>query len=436
MSQSKEVYVYHLLLSMATVFICALLFSQLSFINLDRNMYVGIFILSIFYSIIGCLLSDYISYIFRPKLINDIIYEINISNKNYYDVDDVTILINLPCGLDYIISNPVPNAESRCGNLSWKFPSFKKKTSNDIIILKVHNRTKSDAPLSDSNITIKPCKVSETGKVIDELVKKISPPRDDYKNLRGLEKILLAISRNTFALAWRFISLVLIIFILFIWIPPIQILIEPQMISESVSSGDGLIKTITITNLGCKITDLTLNNADADRLSYISDESISKLDSKITNIEKDLDILKKYIDNDLINYNIESLDKSKKIMINLKKNKSAFDSDIRTIRDYLNRVNDSVSNFKKSRKEEKEINCIKDNISEINRIINYNNMYITFSKNNLKNINNGEDRFVQAQIDCSNVNLPGEFNSEISIKAESENRRDVVKKIPINIVVK
>jgi hypothetical protein len=274
----------------------------------------------------------------------------------------------------------------------------------------------------------------------------ISPPKDRYIWRGALEKIGIILSRNVFPITWGIVFVVFLTLVYLLLTPPIQIVLLPSMISENMSSGDVLLETISIKNLGADITSAKFDVNGAAQIVDLNDVENVTLTNILNNLSENIKSLKEipqFTDNTDLN-NAEDIAQKLVLskdemttrakeyndyLLNYQNNTTLISENIKRLEDMYTNDEQNRTGFNNNMKN------IKNNISAMDKIISTGkNISIVILGNNPDTdmLFNGDIRFYHLQITAPDS--PGEFRGEISITAKSNNDQKI-EKIPVDIIV-
>lgn len=390
------------------------------------------------YAAITIILCIFLTVIYRS---DNEIYKISFKNTTNNDIS-TGINIILPNGVEYVSSNPTPSkAEKGCWTLSWKDFQIKKMSSN-LILLKIRKEDKRELSENNGNINININQTNGNDKITHEII----PPTDQFSGRNFVEIFVMKMSRSAFQLAWRLVFILFLVFFVLLFSPPIQIILTPQAISENMSSGDVLIETISIKNLGADVDKTQLQFVSAAQILDLQDVDNKILTDLLNNLSNNIQSINESL-NDTDNIDLKNTINIQNILIDIKNNmiteNKVFDDNLSKFKSNLKMLNESVLSIEKSVSVDKRttifnlsLTNIKNNISSLERVIAIdNNISVAILGNNpdTDKLSCSDIRFYRLQI--ASPDIPGKFKGEIRVTVES-NKEEKIERIPVYVVVK
>lgn len=265
--------------------------------------------------------------------------------------------------------------------------------------------------------------------------------KNQEQDVSMFKKIHYILFNNAFLFLYRSLFLVFVFFALTLIIYPVQIIVTPQTITENISAGDFLTKTISIENTGTELDHLNItqrsdNIGSVNKLIEEIDITSQNIDHNLLKInltnEESLNFLKykKYITDD--NKNLSQI--RNKIMrgeVTIEDSTDYIERNIANISFNIQKLNNSIAN-----ETNKRIISSMDNIfSETSRILHKYSLFISLSDISYPDIPKDELVFVTARIDCSKNEIPGEYIGEILLAPKANERLESKISIPIIISV-
>lgn len=116
----------------------------------------------------------------------------------------------------------------------------------------------------------------------ERINRKIIPPKNRLKNdleitwyspdnvdfhIGNLERFNLLFSKNVILILYRAMMIIFLILILFYFNFPLQMIVEPQSISENTTEGTDQIAVLSIKNIGCELRNMTVRSSSEEILS-------------------------------------------------------------------------------------------------------------------------------------------------------------------------
>jgi hypothetical protein len=99
------------------------------------------------------------------------------------------------------------------------------------------------------------------------------------KDWSFVEKIFLLISKNTIVILAISMILTLLLSIVLLFNPPINLIVDPPLIKENMTEGQEKLIVISIKNIGCDLSDLTLASSDNILMAKFKGRSNSSIES-------------------------------------------------------------------------------------------------------------------------------------------------------------
>ena len=237
-----------------------------------------------------------------------------------------------------------------------------------------------------------------------------------------------------------------LVFFVLLFSPPIQIILTPQAISENMSSGDVLIETISIKNLGADVDKTQLQFVSAAQILDLQDVDNKILTDLLNNLSNNIQSINESL-NDTDNIDLKNTINIQNILIDIKNNmiteNKVFDDNLSKFKSNLKMLNESVLSIEKSVSVDKRttifnlsLTNIKNNISSLERVIAIdNNISVAILGNNpdTDKLSCSDIRFYRLQI--ASPDIPGKFKGEIRVTVES-NKEEKIERIPVYVVVK
>ena len=407
--------------------------------NLIGYVYIMILVLSVVCAGMLFLSENYLSknnseYMF-PKLYEDTqktIYCLTIKNVGFINANDITVSISsLTDKVEFAPEPKNPNEPKE-----WFFNAINKGSFKEIIITLEKGTTLGMEDLKEKTHL----KGNQAANLLMVEIDRLGKNQEqDVSILKNIHYILF---NNAFLFLYRSIFLIFVFFALTLIISPVQIIVTPQTITENISAGDFLTRTISIENIGTGLTYLNItqrsnNIGSVNKLIEeinITSQNIERNLSKIdwTNEKSiNLPIYKKNITNG--NYNLSQI--RNRIMmgdVTIENSTDYIDRTIANISFNIQKLNDSLTDESNKR----IISNMGNIFGEISRMLHKYNLFISLSDISYSDIPKDELVFVTTRIDCSKNEIPGEYIGEIILAPKANERLESKTSIPIIISVK